>query len=149
MPTTKANFLFADVDGQKAETAFYFDGIENDPTTGETDAMKAALIGISAAKLVGINNVVIAGDVVGAADANAYDCGDKAKVYGRSASGLDVETSIPCPMESLFNADGETVNISTGVGATLKAALEAAWKARDGSAVTVTAIERTRPTRKA
>jgi hypothetical protein len=147
MPTTKCNFKFADQDGQDALTTIYLDGVDSDPTAGDTLTLTSALQGISAAALTGITNVVVDGSIVGVAAENAYDAGDKAVAYGRSASGLDVETSIPCPDETLFEADQETVDLTAGDGATLKAGLEAIWKAADGSAVTVTSIERTRPTR--
>lgn len=145
--STQVDVLFADLDGQTAKTSVYVAGTESAPEGGITAAFVALLQAMSGAKVYAVANHVQGLDSVGAAEANDYGAEDKLKVYGRSATGQDLETSIPGPNEDLFNADKETVDLTAGAGATLKAALEAIWKGTDGSAVTVVGAERVRPTR--
>lgn len=147
MPQTQVEFLMADADSQAATTSVYVAGIESDVTAGDTAALTAAIAGICAAEVYAVTNHVGDASDVGSATANDYGAADKLKVFGRSANGQDVEMSIPAPLESIFNADKETVDLTAGAGATLKTALEAAWVGPDGSAVTVLSAERARPTR--
>lgn len=148
MPTTQSTVAFADADGETASTTFYFDGVESDPSTGATDDLVTALKGLSTGAVVGVTNKASDFDLVGTAASNAYDAADKLVFFGRSALGEDVQTSVPAPLSTVFNANKETVNLASGAGATIKAALEAAWVGPSGSPVTVLSAERMRYTRK-
>jgi hypothetical protein len=148
MPNTQVEVLMADLDGQQAKTSCYLAGIDSDMSAGDPATIVAAIQGISAAKVYACVGHVQDFDDIGSATANDYSAEDKLKVFGISDEGQYVEASIPAPLESIFGADKESVDLTAGAGATLKAALEAAWVGPDGSAVTVLAAERTRPTRK-
>lgn len=148
MPVTQIEALSADADGEEAKTAVYVDGIESDMSAGDAATYHAAVQGMSAIDFYALVGHVYDETDIGATTSNDYGAADKVTFYGRSATGQDVETSIPAPLEANFGADAEAIDLTTGAGATIKAALELVWKGPDGSAVTIVSAERTRPTRK-
>lgn len=149
MATTKAIVKWLDADGQKASNTVYFDGAVTDVSASPVTDLLTALESMSTAKIVTIVLNASDSDVIGTAASNAYDIQDKLKVFGRSTAGEEVETTVPAPLSTAFEADKETLNLGSGAGATFKAALEAVWKGQSGAAVTVYKAVRFRYGRKA